>query len=248
MSTRMKDVIAIAESMGYKVEAKITQEQAGTRIRVTKITDKRGVSTSFNPKKTLGNETIRKITGIKLSKKSLKSRRTTTQKLHKAKVKGHYHGTAGLAKLTKDEIRRIKKFNRHMIKQGRPERMTQRRYRKLKSTVGAEEANRTMTNTELHYAGIAYPGNVAATATTIHNLFIIYGLKSQAANKLFLLLDYRQEEYATDKRFKDASLVKLNTMIYELQKIISGMSRNDAKVIIQESDAALLLEVEKGTI
>ena len=159
---KLRNVIDDARKQGHKVVVRREKDGSGaTRVRVVSIDGKK-----YN--KSQGNNELRKMMGEELSDRMKAQRKQAnlgdgTPSGQSAQREKHVSNKKGenLPKLTKAEMRQLRRMNARVKRTGHGFRMTAKQRRKMKKEKSAEENRRQMERRETASRGDVYPEKIA---------------------------------------------------------------------------------------
>lgn len=169
---RLRNVIEEARKQGHKVVVRKENDGSGeTRIRVVSIDGKKY-------RKSQGNNELRKMMGEELSDRMRQQRKKAnlgdgTPSGQSAQREKHVSAKKGekLPKLTKAEMRQLRRMNARVKRTGHGFRMTVKQRRKMKKEKSKEESRRQMERRETASRGDVYPEKIADFVT--HMIYLI---------------------------------------------------------------------------
>ena len=159
---KLRNVIEDARKQGHKVVVRREKDGSGaTRVRVVSIDGKKY-------QKSQGNNELRKMMGEELSDRMKAQRKQAnlgdgSPSGQSAQREKHVSNKKGekLPKLTKAEMRQLRRMNARVKRTGHGFRMTAKQRRKMKKEKSAEENRRQMERRETAARGDVYPEKIA---------------------------------------------------------------------------------------
>lgn len=193
----MMDVIEMLRDMGMEVS--YTKRKDGG-VRVNRIGNQR-----FTGSK--GNAIAREMTGAVLSERRVAQLKTIRT------PKGSWGHRKRVEKLEDETIKRIRRVQRQMRKQGtkRTGIVTQRNYRYVLKHYGKEEAERRLAQAERYATGLAYVENVDALVKRLE--LDNKKLKDSALTNAIELIKSKRES------MKETQLSDIIDASYDMEKI-----------------------------